>query len=94
MNKVEIVINSDQLSEIQDIFDELAIDEFDVISIMSHVTEKQNLRSYRGAQYSKELLSRIKVETVVDRKLEEKLIDRIRKQMGNEIRIISFIISK
>ena len=70
MKKVEVLIASEQLSELQQMLEDLAIKEVAFSQIMKYQAEEKVQKKYRGACYQSKMLQQIKAELWV---LEEEL---------------------
>lgn len=88
MIKTEIVISSNKLGFIQDLLEEIGIEEYNVINIMSYKSGEGKIRKYRGAQYSQQIISKIKIEFINDIEIDKNYINRIKEETNNEAGIV------
>jgi len=72
MKKLEIIIQPEKLEALKAI-----LDASNVSGIMGYGNQKGHKQFYRGAEYSVNLLPKIKVETVVEPEVAEPLIRKI-----------------
>lgn len=77
MKKLEIIIKPEKLDDLKAILDENHVNGLNIVNIMGYGNQKGVVKKYRGAEYKVELLPKVKVETVVEDTLAEKLVDRI-----------------
>ena len=68
MKKLEVVINPENFGIIRDCFEKMSLNEYDIYELLSHVSSENNLRHYRGAEYTKDFVVKIKIEAVVEKK--------------------------
>ena len=77
MKKLEIVIQPEKLEALKAILDASNASGVMISNIMGYGNQKGHKKIYRGAEYSVNLLPKIKVETVVDPEVAEPLIQKI-----------------
>ena len=77
MKKLEIVIQPEKLEDLKGILDDCQANGLMITNIMGYGNQKGHKKIYRGAEYSVNLLPKIKVETVVDPEVAEPLIQKI-----------------
>ena len=77
MKKLSIIVRSEKLDDVKAILDECGSTGATVSNIMGYGNQKGHKQFYRGAEYSVNLLPKIKVETVVEPEVAEPLIRKI-----------------
>ncbi|MGL6200565.1 MAG: P-II family nitrogen regulator [Lachnospiraceae bacterium] len=82
MKKLEIIIKAEKLEELKAILDAGNSNGVMISNIMGYGNQKGHKRLYRGAEYSVNLLPKVRVETVVTEEEAEPLIDAIVKEIN------------
>lgn len=77
MKKLEIIIQPEKLEALKTILDASNVSGIMISNIMGYGNQKGHKQFYRGAEYSVNLLPKIKVETVVEPEVAEPLIRKI-----------------
>ncbi len=77
MKKLEIVIQPEKLEDLKAILDECEANGLMITNIMGYGNQKGHKKIYRGAEYSVNLLPKVKVETIVEPKTAEKIIQKV-----------------
>jgi len=77
MTKIEAVIQPSKLEAVKEALTELGIDGMTVFEVRGHGRQKGHTETYRGREYSVDLLPKVKLEMVVDDKIVEPAIDAI-----------------
>ena len=77
MKKLEIIIKPEKLEDLKDVLDTEEVNGLNIVNSMGYGNQKGIIKNYRGAEYSVNLLPKIKVETVVADEVAPKLIDKI-----------------
>ena len=77
MVKIEAVIQPSKLEAVKEALTEMGIDGMTVFEVRGHGRQKGHTETYRGREYSVDLLPKVKLEMVVDDKLVEPAIDAI-----------------
>ena len=77
MKKLEIIIKPEKLEDLKGVLDTEEVNGLNIINSMGYGNQKGIIKNYRGAEYSVNLLPKIKVETVVADEVAPKLIDKI-----------------
>lgn len=77
MKKLEIIIQPEKLEALKAILDASNVSGIMISNIMGYGNQKGHKQFYRGAEYSVNLLPKIKVETVVEPEVAEPLIRKI-----------------
>ena len=74
MKKLEIVIQPEKLEDLKGILDDCQANGLMITNIMGYGNQKGHKKIYRGAEYSVNLLPKVKVETIVEPDAAEKSI--------------------
>ena len=77
MKKLEIIIQPEKLEALKAILDASNVSGIMISNIMGYGNQKGHKQFYRSAEYSVNLLPKIKVETVVEPEVAEPLIRKI-----------------
>lgn len=77
MKKLEIIIKPEKLEDLEGVLDTEEVNGLNIVNSMGYGNQKGIIKNYRGAEYSVNLLPKIKVETVVADEVAPKLIDKI-----------------
>jgi nitrogen regulatory protein P-II 1 len=77
MTKIEAVIQPSKLEAVKEALTDLGIDGMTVFEVRGHGRQKGHTETYRGREYSVDLLPKVKLEMVVDDKIVEPAIDAI-----------------
>ena len=77
MKKLEIIIKTEKLEDLKGVLDTEELNGLNIVNSMGYGNQKGIIKNYRGAEYSVNLLPKIKVETVVADEVAPKLIDKI-----------------
>lgn len=77
MKKLEIIIQPEKLEDLKAILEASNANGVMISNIMGYGNQKGHRKIYRGAEYSVNLLPKVKVETVVDPSVAEPLIQKI-----------------
>lgn len=83
MKKLEIIIQPEKLEDLKSILDGSSANGLMISNVMGYGNQKGHKKVYRGAEYSVNLLPKVKVETVIEPDAAEDLIEKI----VSEIRI-------
>ena len=75
--KLEIIIKPEKLEDLKGVLDTEEVNGLNIVNSMGYGNQKGIIKNYRGAEYSVNLLPKIKVETVVADEVAPKLIDKI-----------------
>ena len=65
MKKLEIIIKPEKLEDLKGVLDTEEVNGLNIVNSMGYGNQKGIIKNYRGAEYSVNLLPKIKVETVV-----------------------------
>ena len=77
MKKLEIIIQPEKLEALKAILDASNVSGIMISNIMGYGNQKGHKQFYRGAEYSVNLLPKIKVETVVEPEVAEPLVSEV-----------------
>lgn len=77
MKKLEIIIKPEKLDDLKSILNKNQVNGMNIVNVMGFGNQKGVLKKYRGAEYRVDLLPKVKVETVVDDEMAEKLVDEV-----------------
>ena len=81
MKKLEIIIQPEKLEDLKAVLDDSGANGVMISNIMGYGNQKGHKNYYRGAEYSVNLLPKVKVETVIDPAVSEALIEKIVKEI-------------
>jgi len=82
MKKLEIIIKAEKLEDLKAVLDAGNCSGVMISNIMGYGNQKGHNRLYRGAEYSINLLPKVRVETVVTAEEADPLIDTIVKEIN------------
>src|ERR687887_1946283 len=77
MKKIEAIIRTDRLQDVQDALDELGVSGLNVTEVMGCGRQKGYTEQYRGSRANISLLPKLKVESVVSTEIVDKTVDAI-----------------
>ena len=77
MKKIEAIIRTERLQNVQDALDELGVSGLTVSEVMGCGRQKGYTEQYRGARANISLLPKLKVESVVSAEVVDKAVDAI-----------------
>src|SRR5919199_2065564 len=77
MKKIEAIIRSERLQEVQDALDELGVSGLTVSEVMGCGRQKGYTEQYRGSRANISLLPKLKVESVVPNDVVESAVEAI-----------------
>ena len=86
MKKLEIIIKPEKLEDLKGVLDTEKVNGLNIVNSMGYGNQKGIIKNYRGAEYSVNLLPKIKVETVVADEVAPKLIDKIVDEINTGLR--------
>jgi nitrogen regulatory protein P-II 1 len=66
MTKVEAIIQPSKLEAVREVLAELGIEGLTISEVRGHGRQKGHTETYRGREYSVDLLPKIKIESVMD----------------------------
>ncbi len=79
MTKVEAIIQPSKFEAVKDALIEIGVDGMTVFEVRGHGRQKGHTESYRGREYSVDLLPKIKIEMVLDDSVVERAVETILK---------------
>ena len=82
MKKLEIIIKAEKLEDLKSILDSNGSNGVMISNIMGYGNQKGHPHLYRGAEYSVNLLPKVRVETVVPKEEADLLIEAIVKEIN------------
>ena len=98
MRLIIAIIKHFKLDEVQEALSKIGVEGMTVTEVRGFGRQKGHQEVYRGSEYNVKYLPKIKIEIVVDKKIEEKVIKTIQNSANTgEIgdgRIFSFSIDK
>jgi nitrogen regulatory protein P-II 1 len=74
MTKVEAIIQPSKFEAVKDALIEIGVDGMTVFEVRGHGRQKGHTESYRGREYSVDLLPKIKIEMVLDDSVVERAV--------------------
>ena len=77
MKKLEIIIRPEKLDELKVILAANLVNGMNIVNVMGYGNQKGVVKKYRGAEYKVDMLPKVKMETVVDDEIAEKLVNEI-----------------
>ncbi len=77
MKKLEIIIKPEKLDELKVILAANQVNGMNIVNVMGYGNQKGVVKKYRGAEYKVDMLPKVKMETVVDDEIAEKLVNEI-----------------
>ena len=77
MKKLEIIIKPEKLDELKVILAANLVNGMNIVNVMGYGNQKGVVKKYRGAEYKVDMLPKVKMETVVDDAMAEKLVNQI-----------------
>ena len=77
MTKIEAIVQPNKFEEVKQALIDIGIDGMTVSEVRGHGRQKGHTETYRGGEYSVDLLPKIKVEVVLDDGLVDGAVDAI-----------------
>ncbi len=78
MKKIEAIIKPFKLDDVKEALNELGIQGMTISEVKGYGRQKGHKEIYRGAEYIVDFIPKIKIEIVVDDKMVDPVIDKIR----------------
>ena len=78
MKLIIAIIKTFKLEEVQNALSKIGIEGMTVTEVRGFSRQKGHKEVYRGSEYSVKYLPKIKIELVIDKKIEEKVIKTIK----------------
>ena len=79
MTKVEAIIRPNRFDSVKEALKELGVEGMTVSEVRGHGRQKGHTETYRGREYTVDLLPKVKIEMVLPDNLVEKAVDAIMK---------------
>jgi len=79
MTKVEAIIQPSKFEAVKDALIEIGVDGMTVFEVRGHGRQKGHTESYRGREYTVDLLPKIKLEMVLDDAVVDRTVETILK---------------
>ena len=79
MTKVEAIIQPSRFEAVKDALIEIGVEGMTVFEVRGHGRQKGHTESYRGREYSVDLLPKVKLEMVLDDQLAAQAVDVVLK---------------
>jgi nitrogen regulatory protein P-II 1 len=77
MTKIEAIIQPNRLDSVKDALHELGVEGLTISEVRGHGRQKGHTETYRGNEYSIDLLPKLKIEIVLPENLVEAAVDGI-----------------
>lgn len=77
MKKVEAIIKPFKLDDVKEALSALGVNGMTVSEVKGYGRQQGHTELYRGAEYVVDFLPKIKIETVIDDSMEDKVVDAI-----------------
>src|SRR5215468_3623092 len=82
MTKLEAIVQPNRFDAVKQALNDIGIEGMTISEVRGHGRQKGHKESYRGAEYSVDLLPKIKVEVVMQDNIVDAAIDAILKSAG------------
>ena len=79
MKLIIAIIKTFKLDDVQDALNKIGVEGMTVTEVRGFGRQKGHKEVYRGSEYSVKYLPKIKIEIVIDKKIEDKVIKAITK---------------
>ncbi len=79
MIKIEAIIQPNRFDAVKQALIDIGVDGMTVSEVRGHGRQKGHKESYRGGEYTVDLLPKVKIETIVEDKIVEAAVDAILK---------------
>src|SRR6266576_6742199 len=77
MTKLEALIQPSRFETVKEVLTELGVEGMTISDVRGHERQKGHTETYRGRQYSVDLLPKIKIESVIPDELVDSAVDAI-----------------
>lgn len=77
MTKLEAIVQPSRFEAVKEVLVEIGVEGMTVSEVRGHGRQKGHTESYRGREYTVDLLPKIKVEVVVEDTLVDRAVDAI-----------------
>ena len=78
MKKIEAIIKPFKLDDVKEGLNEIGITGMTIYEVKGHGRQKGHKEIYRGAEYVVDFIPKIKIELIVDAKIVEQVVEKIR----------------
>ena len=78
MKKIEAIIKPFKLDDVKEALNEIGIQGMTISEVKGYGRQKGHKEIYRGAEYVVDFIPKIKIEIVVDSKLADQAVEKIR----------------
>ena len=78
MKKIEAIIKPFKLDDVKEALNEIGIQGMTISEVKGYGRQKGHKEIYRGAEYVVDFIPKIKIEIVVDDKLVDQVVEKIR----------------
>ena len=82
MKLIIAIIKTFKLDDVQDALNKIGVEGMTVTEVRGFGRQKGHKEVYRGSEYSVKYLPKIKIEIVIDKKIEDKVIKAITKAVN------------
>jgi nitrogen regulatory protein P-II 1 len=79
MKKIEAIIQPSRFDSVKDALREIGVEGMTVIEVRGHGRQKGHTETYRGREYTVDLLPKVKLEMVLPDRLAESVVETILK---------------
>ena len=79
MSKIEAIIQPNRFDAVKQALIDIGVDGMTVSEVRGHGRQKGHKESYRGGEYTVDLLPKVKIETIVEDKIVDAAVDAILK---------------
>ena len=79
MTKIEAIIQPNRFDAVKQALIDIGVDGMTVSEVRGHGRQKGHKESYRGGEYTVDLLPKVKIETIVEDKIVDAAVDAILK---------------
>ncbi len=79
MTKIEAIIQPNRFDAVKQALIDIGVDGMTVSEVRGHGRQKGHKESYRGGEYTVDLLPKVKIETIVEDNMVEAAVDAILK---------------
>ncbi len=78
MKKIEAIIKPFKLDDVKEALNEIGIKGMTIIEVKGYGRQKGHKEIYRGAEYVVDFIPKIKIEVVVECKMADQVVEKIR----------------
>ncbi len=78
MKKIEAIIKPFKLDDVKEALNELGIQGMTISEVKGYGRQKGHKEIYRGAEYIVDFIPKIKIEIVIEAKMVDQVVDKIR----------------